>query len=131
MCDMWETLGVKVSSEVSLLGNLESVMLPEIEIRLTVVKISMMCRFPSSSSVLIGRIHPDISITVSEEECVSYSKKDGISFQVPCLKEAVYFHIGRAWGKHRGGSFHIIWHEDFIFHFPPFLAMDESGVLIP
>lgn len=48
-------------------------MLPEIETS-TVFKISTMCRFPGSSTGLIGRIHPDVSITVSEAECVSYSK---------------------------------------------------------
>lgn len=38
MSDMWETSGVKVSSEVSILGNPESVMLPEIEIQVDYLK---------------------------------------------------------------------------------------------
>lgn len=60
-------------------------MLPEIE-TLTVFKISMMCRFPRSYTGLIERIHPDVSITVSEAECVSYRKNDSISFQVSAYR---------------------------------------------
>lgn len=60
-------------------------MLPEIE-TVIVFRISMMCRFPSSYTGLIGRIHPDVSITVSEAECVSYGKNDSISFQVSAYR---------------------------------------------
>lgn len=54
MCEMGETSGVKVSTEVSILGNWVSVMLPEIERPIDSLQDSVMCRFSSSSTVLIG-----------------------------------------------------------------------------
>lgn len=54
MCEMGETSGVKVSSEVSILGNWVSVMLPEIQRPIDSLQDSMMCRLSSSSTVLIG-----------------------------------------------------------------------------
>lgn len=54
MCEMGETSGIKVSAEVSILGNWVSVMLPEIERPIDSLQDSMMCRFSSSSTVLIG-----------------------------------------------------------------------------
>ena len=54
ICEMGETSGVKVSTEVSILGNWVSVMLPEIERPTDSLQDSMMCRFSSSSTLLIG-----------------------------------------------------------------------------
>ena len=82
MCEMGETSGVKVSSEVSILGNWVSVMLPEIQRPVDSLQDSTMCSLSSSSTVLIGWVHPDTSITVSKAGSVSYRKNDGFSPRV-------------------------------------------------
>lgn len=88
----------------------------------------MMCRLPDSSIVLVGRIHPDSSITVSEAGCVSYSKKYCITTWSPAQNGSVLL-TARARGKHKE-DFTLFDTKASYFILLFFLAMHDPRVLV-